>query len=194
MSSSASTSRKKARKAKNAAGNRTNPGWEHGFEVEGDPTMVKCKYCGVVRGGGIYRHKHHLTGTRSNVEPCLQVPDEVKLNFRQLLEANAQKSNEKRKKINDIGEEEENYEYKRERGCMDTFVTKGKPGLQTTLNQKYKKEERVDVCQQITRFFYTCAIPLMLSTILNFQSMLKRLLGMVLVLNLLVIIKLGSNF
>ncbi|KAL2896557.1 Uncharacterized protein RDABS01_038341 [Bienertia sinuspersici] len=110
MSSSTSTSRKKARKAKNAAGNRTDPGWEHGFEVDGDPTKVKCKYCGVVRGGGIYRHKHHLAGTRSNVEPCLQVPDEVKLNFRQLLEANAQKSNEKRKKINDIGEEEENYD------------------------------------------------------------------------------------
>ncbi|KAL2906408.1 polyprotein [Bienertia sinuspersici] len=110
MSSSASTSRKKARKAKNAAGNRTDPGWEHGFEVEGDPTKIKCKYCGVVRGSGIYRHKHHLAGTRSNVEPYLQVPDEVKFNFRQLLEANAQKSNEKRKKFNDIGEEEENYD------------------------------------------------------------------------------------
>ncbi|XP_048491084.1 uncharacterized protein LOC104901267 [Beta vulgaris subsp. vulgaris] len=41
---------------------------------------------------------------------------------------------------------------------MDRFVTK-KTSMQTTLNQKYKREEREEVCQQIARFFYTSAIP-----------------------------------
>ena len=42
---------------------------------------------------------------------------------------------------------------------MDDFVSRSKYGVQTTLNQKFKREEREEVCQQIARVFYTSAIP-----------------------------------
>ncbi|KAL2944319.1 Catalase-peroxidase [Bienertia sinuspersici] len=83
MSNSASTSRKRREKLKMLWVIEQAQVRNMVFEVDGESAKVKCKYC----------------GTRSNVEPCLQVPDEVKLNFRQLLEANGQKSNVKRKKI-----------------------------------------------------------------------------------------------
>lgn len=87
MSSSASSS---AKRRKNAPGSRSDPGWEHGTEVDNEGKKVRCKYCSVVRAGGVYRLKHHLAGTGVNVEACLQVPDEVKQKFRSLLQANAE--------------------------------------------------------------------------------------------------------
>ena len=44
---------------------------------------VKCKYCGGVRFGGIFRHKRHLACTGIK----LKVVDDVKYKFRALLEA-----------------------------------------------------------------------------------------------------------
>ena len=52
-----------------------------------------------MRSGGIFRHKHHIACTRNNVEPCLQVPDDVKHKFREVLEANIEQSSRKKKKI-----------------------------------------------------------------------------------------------
>ncbi|CAO2820535.1 unnamed protein product [Amaranthus hypochondriacus] len=94
------------RRGKNTSGSRTDPGWEHCIEVDKVAKKVKCKYCSGVRSGGIFRHKHHLACTDINVEGCLQVPDDVKYKFRALLEATSEASSAKRKKINDIGEEE----------------------------------------------------------------------------------------
>ncbi|XP_021862104.1 uncharacterized protein [Spinacia oleracea] len=124
------------KKRENVAGARPDPGWEHVTEADGDPTKIRCKYCGVV-SGGIFRLKHHLVGTRYNVEPCLQVPDDVKLVFKQLLETNAEKSSRKKKILNDIGEEEEEYKLRRGGTGMDCFVNRSNPRLQSTLNQKY---------------------------------------------------------
>ena len=45
---------------------------------------------------------------------------------------------------------------------MDSFIKKGNSmtsSTQTTINQLMKKELREEVCQQIARFFYACAIP-----------------------------------
>jgi uncharacterized protein DUF659 len=177
MSSSGSNSGKNKRK--NSLGNRTVPGWEHGMEVDKFTKKVKCNYCGVVRSGGIFRHKHHLACTRNNVEPCLQVPDDVKHKFRVLLEANVEQSSRKKKKLNDIGEDEEVYYYpeggnQRGKGSMDAFVSRSKHGVQTTLNQKFKKEEREEVCQQIARFFYTSAIPFNAVNNPEFPIMLEK--------------------
>uniref|UniRef100_A0A803KPS6 BED-type domain-containing protein n=1 Tax=Chenopodium quinoa TaxID=63459 RepID=A0A803KPS6_CHEQI len=86
MSATASSVKKKR---KNSPGNRTDLGWEHGTEVDSESKKVRCKYCGVVRAGGVYRLKHHLAGTGCNVERRLQVPDDVKHKFRVLLQANA---------------------------------------------------------------------------------------------------------
>uniref|UniRef100_A0A803LM38 BED-type domain-containing protein n=1 Tax=Chenopodium quinoa TaxID=63459 RepID=A0A803LM38_CHEQI len=99
MSSSGSTT---AKKRKIAAGNRSDPGWEHGSQVDNDTKKVRCEYCSVVRSGGIFRHKHHLAGTGCNVEACLQVPDDVKQKFKAILQSNEEQSSRKKKKLYDI--------------------------------------------------------------------------------------------
>ena len=80
---SASGSRKGKRK--NAAGQRLDPGWEHGIDIDPNSRKVKCRYCDVTRSGGVYRLKHHLACTHQNVEPCPKVPEEVREIFLNLL-------------------------------------------------------------------------------------------------------------
>ena len=57
-----STLARKKIKRKNALGNRSDLGWEHGVEV--GSRQVQCNYCKEIHSGGIYRLKHHLAGTR----------------------------------------------------------------------------------------------------------------------------------
>ncbi|XLT47733.1 hypothetical protein HN873_040337, partial [Arachis hypogaea] len=64
--------------AKNTAGNRSDKAGKHGISVDGDAKKIKCKYCDKVVTGGVYRLKHHLAGTKKDVEPCMGVSDEVK--------------------------------------------------------------------------------------------------------------------
>lgn len=61
-------------KRKNAPGNRPDIGWGHREEVDPKKKTVRSKYCSVVRGGWIYRLKHHLAGTQFNSEPCSKYP------------------------------------------------------------------------------------------------------------------------
>lgn len=64
----------------------SDPGWAHGIMVNGGRQKIKCKYCNkVMLGGGISRLKQHLAGERGNVTPCEEVPEEVKVQIRQLL-------------------------------------------------------------------------------------------------------------
>ena len=51
---------------KNAPGNRSDVGWKHGVDVEGNARKVKCNYCKKVICGGIFRFKHHLAGTKED--------------------------------------------------------------------------------------------------------------------------------
>ena len=51
MSSSKST--KESSKRRNTPGNRSDVGWEHGIDVDGNGKKVKCKYCSKVISGGI---------------------------------------------------------------------------------------------------------------------------------------------
>ena len=78
------------KKRKNALGSRTDPRWEQCIEVDRMAKKVKCKYCGGVRSGGIFRHKHHLACIGIDVEGCLQIPNDVKSKFRALLEATSE--------------------------------------------------------------------------------------------------------
>ena len=55
-------------RSKNGPGNRSDIGWKHGFDVNGNGRKVKC----------IFRFKHHLAGTRKDSEPCASVSDEIK--------------------------------------------------------------------------------------------------------------------
>jgi len=40
---------------------------------------VKCNYYSKTFNRGIFRFKHHLAGTRYDFEPCVSVPEEIKL-------------------------------------------------------------------------------------------------------------------
>ncbi|KAG6525929.1 hypothetical protein ZIOFF_015902 [Zingiber officinale] len=70
---------------KNAPGARLDPAWKHGKEIDAAAKKVQCKYCNVIRAGGIYRLKHHLACTRKDVEPCPQVSDEVRKEMLELI-------------------------------------------------------------------------------------------------------------
>ncbi|XP_057740493.1 uncharacterized protein LOC130957661 [Arachis stenosperma] len=64
---------------KNATGNRSDIGWKHGIDVQGNGKKVKCNYCSKTINGGIYRFKHHLAGTKEDSKPCASVSEEVKV-------------------------------------------------------------------------------------------------------------------
>ena len=80
-----STLARKKIKRKNAPGNRSDLGWEHGVEV--GSRQVQCNYCKEIHSGGIYRLKHHLAGTRKNVSACPSVLEKVREKFVALLYA-----------------------------------------------------------------------------------------------------------
>jgi len=40
---------------------------------------MRCNYCSKTFNGGIFRFKHHLTGTGYNSEPCVLVLEEIKV-------------------------------------------------------------------------------------------------------------------
>ncbi|GMP41086.1 hypothetical protein CsSME_00011301 [Camellia sinensis var. sinensis] len=97
----------RGRKRKNVAGNRTDPGWEHGIEIDAATKKVQCKYCNVTRSGGIFRLKHHLACTHQNVEPCPQVPEDVRGKFMSLLRTQTLESQNKKRKMFDVGDDSE---------------------------------------------------------------------------------------
>ena len=80
-----STLARKKIKRKNAPGNRSDLGWEHGVEV--GSRQVQCNYCEEIHSGGIYRLKHHLARTRKNILACPSVPEKVREKFVALLYA-----------------------------------------------------------------------------------------------------------
>ncbi|CAL5196243.1 unnamed protein product [Lathyrus oleraceus] len=63
--------------AKNTYGQRQDVAWEHGTPVNDGSRKIKCNYCHNQYSGDAFRFKHHLTGTNSNVESYVFVPDEV---------------------------------------------------------------------------------------------------------------------
>jgi hypothetical protein len=103
--------------------------------------------------------KHHLAGTRFNVEPCSKVPDEVRAMFLKLLNCQEEESDAKKRKLDQIvnGSQEQNAPAENDQG-QDGDQLANTRKSQTTVNQFYKKQEREEVCIQICRFFYTSAI------------------------------------
>ncbi|XP_027182149.1 uncharacterized protein LOC113780554 [Coffea eugenioides] len=161
MSSSAS----KKQSRKNALGARLDPGWEHGIEIDSNKKQVQCKYCGITRAGGVYRLKHHLACTHTNVEPCPSVPEDVRTQMFDLLSASSEESRKKKQRVSkmyDLEEEEGEVGQQAKKCSMDNFVVRKSGGLnvrQTTINEKWKKQDRDEVCQIMARWFYTSAIP-----------------------------------
>ena len=150
-------------KNKNAPGNRTDVGWKHGTDVEGNGRKVKCNYCSKIVSGGVFRFKRHLAGTREDSEPCATVPDEIKLLMMKIV-AESKVTKEKKRRLNSIDEDEESAEGVDTAKC---FGSKGKEAsrssgsvtVQATLNQMMKKKEKPLVDAQVAEFFYTSAIP-----------------------------------
>jgi len=64
--------------SKNAPGNRSDIGWKHGININGNGRNVKCNYCSKAVSGGIFRFKHHLVGTWKDFKPCAYVSEEIK--------------------------------------------------------------------------------------------------------------------
>ena len=52
--------------------------WKSWKEVDGNDKRIKFKYGEKIVNGDIYRFKNHLASTRIHVEPCSDVPQEVK--------------------------------------------------------------------------------------------------------------------
>ena len=55
-------------RSKNAPGNRSDIGWKHGLDINGNGRKVKCNYCSKNLSGGIFRFKHDLAGTREDFD------------------------------------------------------------------------------------------------------------------------------
>lgn len=63
-----------------------DPGWEHGIAQDERKKKVKCKFCGKVVSGGIYRLKQHLARVSGEVTYCEKAPEEVCLKMKENLE------------------------------------------------------------------------------------------------------------
>ncbi|XP_028100177.1 uncharacterized protein LOC114299600 [Camellia sinensis] len=96
----------RGRKRKNVVGLRSDPSREHGIEVDATSKKVKCEYCNITRSRGIYKLKHHLACTHQNVEPCPQVPEDVREKFMSLLRTQTLESQNKKKRMLDIGDDD----------------------------------------------------------------------------------------
>ncbi|XP_042424116.1 uncharacterized protein LOC122011797 [Zingiber officinale] len=150
---------------KNASGSRTDPGWEHGYDVVGNSRKVKCKYCDKIVNGDIFRFKHHLACTRRDAEACISVPNDVRKKMLSLVCKIAQASETKKRIIcsnedsSDSGEEIQASKKRKGKATIEEFIKVKKGSSQATINLFMKKDIREEACQQIARFFYTSAIP-----------------------------------
>ena len=155
---------------KNYPGNRSDIGWKHGTDVDGNGRRVQCNYCAKIVHGGIYRFKNHLACTKIDVEACLNVPEEVRTVIAQIIFEAKCASSKRKKQYVDVGEEDDQgtqaqiENEKSERGLTNFLrnpknSSKEASTTQSTMNQMFKKDLREEACQQVARFFYTSAIP-----------------------------------
>ncbi|KAL7170399.1 hypothetical protein ACSBR2_035298 [Camellia fascicularis] len=117
--------------------------------------------------------KHHLAGTKKDIEPCLSCPDEVRIFLKKYLD-DAQKKTD--------GCFGEDHEYEMEIGfdesdktakTMLDFVQHCKASQKSTLNTIWKAKEREDVCKDMCRCIYANALPFNLVKDYYFKIMLK---------------------
>ncbi|KAL6141476.1 hypothetical protein ACLB2K_059764 [Fragaria x ananassa] len=61
-------------------------GWEYGSLVNlSNLDKVKCKICGKVLSGGIYRLKQHIAHEKGNEAPCNKSSDEDKKKYKKSI-------------------------------------------------------------------------------------------------------------
>ncbi|XP_020271472.1 uncharacterized protein LOC109846637 [Asparagus officinalis] len=149
-----------------------DPVREHGVWKEGEPAhSLYCKFCNHHITAGVTRLKHHLAGTHKGVRKCDKVPELVK---KQCVEALKEMETGKAKKaalVRSIGRMEDSHSHvedaesqelesgqgsnaqqSRSFGPLDTFVNV--QGRQTTMENRYKIEQRDEVVQKIGRCIF----------------------------------------
>ena len=141
------------RLAKNAPGNRIDPAWKHSIEVPGTKKL-KCKYCPKVMFAGVFYVKHHLAGTSKDVEPCMLVSEEIKIEMLNLL-VGAQR------KPTQIQEEDVSGASGASGAIASTsnIFKKSRLSAPVTLNTIFKKNLREEACLDICTAIYNSGIP-----------------------------------
>ncbi|XP_059598128.1 uncharacterized protein LOC104881306 [Vitis vinifera] len=152
--------------------------WKYVIEVSGEQ-YLRCKFCNQRCTGGVNRLKHHLAGTHHGRKPCSKVSEDARLECKEAL-ANFKDQKTKRnellqeigmsptsmhesalsKTIGTLGSGSGSVSGSGEpipRGPMDKFTT-SQP-RQSTLNSKWKQEERKEVCRKFGRFIYSKGLP-----------------------------------
>ncbi|KAG6487618.1 hypothetical protein ZIOFF_056208 [Zingiber officinale] len=163
----------------NVAYSRTDPSWEHGYDVVDNSRKVKCKYCDKIVNGGIFHFKHHLACSQRDAEACISVPDDVKKKMLSLVCKIAQASKTKKRIIcsnedsSYSGEELQASKKRKGKAIIGEFVKVKKDSSQATVNQFMKKDIREEVCQQFAKFFYTSDIPFNCSKNPEFAKMFE---------------------
>ncbi|KAL4638941.1 hypothetical protein ACB092_03G182200 [Castanea dentata] len=136
---------------------RKDIAWKYAYLANhNNKNDLTCNLCGKVAKGGAYRLKQHLVGGYRPFVGYQKCPEHVKEDVNQYtLRKKTEKSNGTSKKK------------PRHVGPMDAFVSppksakmgKSGKGVQTTINDAYKKELREKACVDIAKGMYEAAIP-----------------------------------
>ncbi|RVW84750.1 hypothetical protein CK203_046693 [Vitis vinifera] len=150
--------------------------WKYVMEVSGEQ-YLRCKFCNQRCTGGVNRLKHHLAGTHHGMKPCNKVSEDPRLECKEALANFKDKKTKRNELLQEIGMSPTSMHESAlsktigtlgsgsgsgsvsgsgesiPRGPMDKF-TISQP-RQSTLNSKWKQEERKEVCRKIGRFMYS---------------------------------------
>jgi len=120
--------------------------------LRGAEKKVKCNYCNKIFNGGIFRLKHHLVGTRYDSEPCVSVPEEIKVLMLKVV-SEAKDASLKKRKFNSLGQSDGEEDSENVSSKMFKSKSSSSDGVQATLNQMYKRGDKEKVYAQIAEFF-----------------------------------------
>ncbi|XP_052177734.1 uncharacterized protein LOC127791759 [Diospyros lotus] len=155
-------------------------GWEYGMLI--DPKnmdKVKCKLCGKIMSGGVYRIKEHIGNISGNVSACPKssLDDQAKCK-NAIAEAKSKKKNKKKEEdfmrssvnISEGGDDEDELKELGSKktphtlGPMDKFATSISPETyltkrQQNINEALFKERTQTVREYCVRWVYEASIP-----------------------------------
>ncbi|KAL4653643.1 hypothetical protein ACB092_01G319700 [Castanea dentata] len=115
---------------------RKDIAWKYAYLAnQNNKNDLTCNFCGKVAKGGDYRLKQHLVGGYRAIVGCQKCPEHVKEEVNQYM---LRKKKTKKRA---------------------TKMGKSGKGVQTTINDAYKKELREKACVDIARWMYEAAIP-----------------------------------
>ena len=156
-------------------------GWEYGELIDAlNLDKVKCKLCGKVLSGGIYRIKQHVGHVKGNAAPCKKSSDEDKLKCKNAIEeakAKKRQKNQHEVQVRDevVIEDDEEVEgtlgsrkTPRNLGPMDRFASTIDPDSsldgskkmrQQNINDALWKKRTHSVHQYLARWVYESGIP-----------------------------------